>query len=84
MNTRGGVQKLVISQNRPTGWIGFASKAQQAMKGFFSLIITPDCAVLYFTVLHIIPDYIVLALPLLSLRLVLVQEQVCYKEGMDE
>ena len=35
-----GVWKLVISQNRPTGWIGFASKAQPATKGFFSLIIT--------------------------------------------
>ena len=37
----GGVRKLVISQNRPTGWIGFASKAQPATKGFFSLITTP-------------------------------------------
>ena len=41
MDTRGGGWKLVISQNRPTGWIGFASKAQPAMKGFFSLITTP-------------------------------------------
>ena len=41
MDTRGGVRKLVISQNRPTGWIGFASKAQPATKGFFSLITTP-------------------------------------------
>ena len=36
------MRKLVISQNRPTGWIGFASKAQPATKGFFSLIITPE------------------------------------------
>ena len=42
MDTQGGGgRKLVISQNRPTGWIGFASKAQPATKGFFSLITTP-------------------------------------------
>ena len=42
MDARGGVvRKLVVSQNRPTSWIGFASKAQLAMKGFFSLIISP-------------------------------------------
>ena len=36
-----GGWKLVISQNRPIGWIEFASKAQLAMKGFFLLIISP-------------------------------------------